>query len=428
MILSARLLIIAAHAIKRQQEAEAQAGEKKELPLLAKALALASAGVFAYYGSKQVIEPLANWVGETFPDAAESPILKPILRALGLNVQEPLGQVPESSEAAQEDRVKDQDTFKEMEKEGEGEKRLFSPPAAAGAPEGSKATQQPYVTRKIQSLKGEHAGVSQINFLSAEERSSFESLRAQQETFRGGRGITESTKELVRKAAVKYDLPEDWIMSMVQFESGGNPNAVSSTGAVGLMQFTGGTGRSFGMTNRFNPAQNIDAGARLMVSNIKALRAENQRLAKAGQKEIPIDLTNVYLAHQMGAGGAIQIHNAAYNDGSLSEKTRRNMGLNLGVQGAESYITANAAKMKRAQVDSKATVDNSYNQPVASAPSSSTAPAVQQPKVITPAAPPALASGGAQSSTMTSAPSIAGTSSLPPRETFLVNNIPVYIK
>ena len=65
---------------------------------------------------------------------------------------------------------------------------------------------------------------------------------------------------LVAQAAQKYNVPFPLAMSVMHAESGGNPNAVSPTGAQGLMQLEPGTAADMGVTNPMDPAQNIDGG------------------------------------------------------------------------------------------------------------------------------------------------------------------------
>ena len=66
---------------------------------------------------------------------------------------------------------------------------------------------------------------------------------------------------LVEKKAKKYNLMPELIHAVIEAESAYDPNAVSSAGAVGLMQLMPATARRFGVSDRTDPEQNIDAGA-----------------------------------------------------------------------------------------------------------------------------------------------------------------------
>lgn len=67
---------------------------------------------------------------------------------------------------------------------------------------------------------------------------------------------------LVDQAASAYGVDPSIIRAILHRESAGNPNAVSPAGAGGLMQLMPATAAGLGVTDRFDPAQNIDAGTR----------------------------------------------------------------------------------------------------------------------------------------------------------------------
>ncbi|MFD1955221.1 lytic transglycosylase domain-containing protein [Paenibacillus thailandensis] len=69
---------------------------------------------------------------------------------------------------------------------------------------------------------------------------------------------------LIEAAARKYGLDPALIESVVRAESGFRPDAQSSAGAKGLMQLMDATARSLGVTDSFDPEQNIDAGTRYL--------------------------------------------------------------------------------------------------------------------------------------------------------------------
>lgn len=67
---------------------------------------------------------------------------------------------------------------------------------------------------------------------------------------------------IIKQAAQKYDLPEKLISSVIRQESNFNANVVSGAGAQGLMQLMPGTAKFLGVTNSFDPLQNIMGGAK----------------------------------------------------------------------------------------------------------------------------------------------------------------------
>lgn len=65
-------------------------------------------------------------------------------------------------------------------------------------------------------------------------------------------------------AARRYNLDPVLLDALVDVESGYDPAAVSSAGAVGLTQLMPGTAASLGILDRTDPIQNLDGGARYL--------------------------------------------------------------------------------------------------------------------------------------------------------------------
>ena len=68
----------------------------------------------------------------------------------------------------------------------------------------------------------------------------------------------------IEEAARKYNVPVELICGVILQESGAQHKAVSHCGARGLMQLMPGTAKRFGVTNSFDPRQNIDGGTKYL--------------------------------------------------------------------------------------------------------------------------------------------------------------------
>lgn len=73
-----------------------------------------------------------------------------------------------------------------------------------------------------------------------------------------------SFDELIASASRQYQIPEALIRAVIRVESNFNPTAVSRAGARGLMQLMPGTAEQQGVTDRFDPRQNIMGGTRYL--------------------------------------------------------------------------------------------------------------------------------------------------------------------
>jgi soluble lytic murein transglycosylase-like protein len=74
----------------------------------------------------------------------------------------------------------------------------------------------------------------------------------------------ERFREHIRAAAEKYRLPEKLLLAVMAVESNYDHRALSEKGAMGLMQLMPGTAREMYVSDAWDPAQNIEGGARYL--------------------------------------------------------------------------------------------------------------------------------------------------------------------
>lgn len=106
------------------------------------------------------------------------------------------------------------------------------------------------------------------------------------------RSMPEEVENYIIESAARHGVDKELALRVARMESGGNTLAISQNGAIGIYQFTGETATEFGLKNRFDYRENIDAGMRL-------LRARSLSIP-AGR----VSILTSYLTLQLGSKGA----------------------------------------------------------------------------------------------------------------------------
>jgi soluble lytic murein transglycosylase-like protein len=71
-------------------------------------------------------------------------------------------------------------------------------------------------------------------------------------------------RELIQKISEQHGVDPELVEAVAKTESNFNPYAVSSRGALGLMQLVPDTARRFGVSNVFDPEENIQGGVKFL--------------------------------------------------------------------------------------------------------------------------------------------------------------------
>jgi hypothetical protein len=141
---------------------------------------------------------------------------------------------------------------------------------------------------------------------------------------------------IIKDTAEKSGLDENYLRTMAHIESKGNPTAFNKgSKAAGLYQFIPSTAKLYGIRgNEFDPRANAMAAAKLSLDNKSSLE-------RAGIEATPEML---YIAHQQGAQGAINLVNYAKEGRGFSQlpaKLQRNITSNVPGRkalGAEEFL------------------------------------------------------------------------------------------
>jgi soluble lytic murein transglycosylase-like protein len=129
---------------------------------------------------------------------------------------------------------------------------------------------------------------------------------------------------VIEEIARTYTLEGALIHAVVSAESAYNARAVSKKGAAGLMQLMPETAQRYGVTDRFDPVQNLHGGARYLSDLLKmfsgnmslalaAYNAGENNVVKYGNQIPPFQETKAYVPKVLdlyrryrGSGGYLQ--------------------------------------------------------------------------------------------------------------------------
>lgn len=90
---------------------------------------------------------------------------------------------------------------------------------------------------------------------------------------------SEQLKEIARQKARDFGVNEDIFLRLVGAESGWNTRAKSGAGAEGLGQLMPGTAQGLGVTNPYDPVQNLTGSARYLSQQLKRFGSYDKALA-----------------------------------------------------------------------------------------------------------------------------------------------------
>jgi hypothetical protein len=119
--------------------------------------------------------------------------------------------------------------------------------------------------------------------------------------------------QTIEQAAQKYGVAPELVHSIVKAESNYQANAVSSAGAIGLMQLMPDTAKEMGVTNPYDVKQNIEGGTKYLKKMLetfdgdlkKALQAYNAGPGTVMRYngEVPYPETKAYVKRVMTLAG-----------------------------------------------------------------------------------------------------------------------------
>lgn len=101
--------------------------------------------------------------------------------------------------------------------------------------------------------------------------------------------LSEPYDNIIKEVSGKYGVEDSLIRSIIKVESNFNPQAVSPKGAVGLMQLMPTTALEYGVTDIYDPRENIEGGVRYLKDLIRLYQGKTDLVLaayNAGQEAV----------------------------------------------------------------------------------------------------------------------------------------------
>lgn len=154
--------------------------------------------------------------------------------------------------------------------------------SAAGGTEQTKNTQKQSVTNHSGVIFRDPATGKAVRYVEAgsQEDTAFSTSKTASKNGAASKTTSASSMKTTKfdayfkKAARKYGVPESLLKGIAKAESNFNERDLSSSGAMGVMQLMPETARSLGVTDPYDPEQNIMGGAKCIAQKLKEFNGD----------------------------------------------------------------------------------------------------------------------------------------------------------
>lgn len=127
---------------------------------------------------------------------------------------------------------------------------------------------EPQKTSDVRPFQEVLQSSAKSNFGSLLRNPSSMSVQAQQAIQPALRDYTSTSRpqlmNMISRIAKKHGVDEKLVNAVIKQESGFNPKAKSHCGAMGLMQLMPATAKGLGVTDAYNPVQNVEGGVKYL--------------------------------------------------------------------------------------------------------------------------------------------------------------------